>query len=323
MAGHDSYRAMFTRFFNSSKMSSTYKPVFLKALLDVGDLDDPSKAGKIVGRKWLREEDGKLFVKLDFVAVRFAKYYWDMEHTFKLKQSHSPDDANVLKIIRGALDHHKKPPTVAALANDRMAGFRTDVIQRSIRPQVLKRLPNDMPSLYKKENANEISLGAEIVEYAHQHKAMLTHGLNYVIAKYLEKINRGTPNIAKKVSHHLGPIHRPQLCRKSVGDMRGWQDSRCFYCGRKYEAHHVDHVIPFNFVFSTDLYNCVLACQRCNCKKSDILPDKDRFGEVLERNLEKRDYMAKRRIAYSNESYNLLFETCVVEYNGHKFFKPD
>ena len=322
MAVKSGYDAMFTKFFNSARLASTYKPVFLRSLLDVGDLADGSKAGRIVGRDWLRLKGGRLFVDLNFIAVRFAKYYWDMEYSFKLRQSQDGQDANILRIIRNAGAAGKKPPTTGALAGSAMSEFRAEVIRRSMKREVLVHLKTDMPRLYEKEGAGEISFGAGIVQYLNRNKTLLKNGLNYTIAGYLEKLNRGTPSIAKKVGHNPDRIHRPQLCPRAVGAMRRWQGSRCFYCGGGLGKHHVDHVIPFNFVFSTELYNCVLSCPRYNCEKSDTLPERGRFGEVVDRNRERLNYIKTQKIAYTEEPYRLLFDTCVIQYNGDKFFRP-
>lgn len=314
------YNAMFNRFFNSVRMSSTYKPVFLKALLDVGDLYHKPKT-RIVGGDWLNCKNDRLFVKLDFIAVRFAQYYWILTHKFKLRQSQDPGDANILKTISDARDSNKNPPTLKALSHERMSEFRATVIRESINREVLVHLKKDMPDLYKKESSTEISLDKRIVKYAHENKKALEYGLNYVIATYLEKINPNTPNVAKKVGHNPNRVFRPKLCDKAVGAMCKWQNSSCFYCGRKFTKHHVDHVIPFNFVFSTNLYNCVLACPHCNCKKSDMLPAEYLFTDVVNRNHKRSYYIKKQRTAYDEGSYRLLFNTCKFEYNN-ALFKP-
>ena len=324
MVGNPRYDAMFARFFSSARLASTYKPVFLRSLLDVGDLADRSKKAEIVGRKWLKFRcyGERLFVDLNFIAVRFAKYYWDMEYRFKLRQSQDRQDANILKIIRGAQAARKRPPTIRALAGDSMSGFRAEVIRKSIRPEVLVHLKTNMCSLYKKEDTGEISFDAKIVPYIRRNRTLLRNGLNYTIVKYLEKLNHGTPSIAKKVGYNSDSFVKPQLCPKAVGAMREWQRSSCFYCGGGLRKQHVDHVIPFNFVFSTDLYNCVLSCPRCNCEKSDTLPARGRFDKVVARNRKRLDYIQRQKVAYKEESYCLLFETCVSEYKRDKFFRP-
>lgn len=324
LAGNDAYAAMFTRFFkNSSRMASTYKPVFLKALLDVGDLADEAKAGKIIGREWLTVKDGRLFVDLNFIAIRFAKYYFDMEYSFKLRQSQDRQDANITRIVKNWPNPYTKPPTVGQLAEDRNKDLRAMVIRESIKREVLVHLRTDMADLYRKEDANTISLDQSVIQYMGRNKTSIKYGLNYVMSRYLEKINRHTPNIASKVDYDPHRVHRPTIGRDAVVSMRGWQDSLCFYCTRKLDGPHVDHVIPFNFVFSTDLYNCVLACQQCNCTKSDTLPARMLFDRVILRNQERSTYLEAQTVPYNEESYCRLFDACVSEYNGSTFFHPE
>lgn len=303
-------------------MASTYKPVFLKALLDVGDLACGSNADSIIGREWLTVRDGRLFVDLNFIAVRFAKYYWDMEYSFKLRQSQDHQDANITRFVKAIHDPNRKPPTTRDLAGNSMKDFRATVIRRSIKPEVLVHLKTDMADLYRKEDANTISLDQSIIEYMGRNKTSIKYGLNYVISRYLEKINRHTPNIASKVDHDPGRSYRPRIGADAVVSMRGWQGSCCFYCARRLDSHHVDHVIPFNFVFSTDLYNCVLACQQCNCTKSDALPERTLFDKVILRNQERSEYLDAQTIRYNEESYCRLFDACMSEYNGNTFFYP-
>ena len=322
LARKSSYDAMFTKFFNSAHLASTYKPVFLRSLLDVGDLADEVKKDRIVGREWIRLSGRRLFVDLNFIAVRFAKYYWDMEYSFKLRQSQHGQDANILKIIRNTQATEKKPPTTRALAGSAMSEFRAEVIRKSMKREVLVHLKTDMPRLYKKESASEISFSAGLVPYINHNKTLLKNGLNYTIARYLEKLNQGTPSIAKKVGHNPDCLVKPKLCPSAVRAMCRWQSSRCFYCGGGFEKHHVDHVIPFNFVFSTELYNCVLSCPRCNCQKSDTLPAKDQFDQVVARNRKRLYYIKMQKVAYREELYRLLFDACMYEYNRGKFFRP-
>lgn len=65
---------------------------------------------------------------------------------------------------------------------------------------------------------------------------------------------------------------------------------RCFYCDEPLafdESTHVDHVLPFSYVGDTEMWNSVLACCECNCRKMDCLPParyvKDLCGQNAER----------------------------------------
>ncbi len=314
------YIQMFNRFFNNAnRMSSTYKPVFLRALLDIGNLHDSKK--DLIGQQWIKREDDKIHVNLNFIAVRFAKYYWDMEYSFRLRQSQDPQDANITRLIKAIHEPDKKPPTIEELASDAMQEFRTSVINRSIKPEVLVHLKTDMNDLYKKTDAKTIVLDDDIVEFLHKHKILLRKGLTGVLAKYLEKLNRLTPQISNKIDSENNK--RKSLHAEIRIKMSQWQNSKCFYCDGKLLKSHVDHVIPYNYVFTTDPYNCTLACQQCNCTKSDTLPNEKIFDKVLERNEEIIDYLQDINSAYDKKAYRLLFDSCVTEYNGNQFFSPE
>lgn len=313
---------MFNRFFSKEgRMASTYKPVFLRAILDIGDLYDSRTAQKLVGNQWLERKDGKVFVDLNFVAVRFAKYYWDMEYSFRLRQSQDPQDANITRLIKSIHDPQKKPPTIDELSSDKMEQFRAKVITKSIKPEVLVHLLTDMKGFYKKTDSKIIALDEDVIEFLHTHKILLKKGINSSLAKYLEKLNRMTPQIANKIDNELKS--RISLKAEIQLWMNQQQDSRCFYCEQKFQRPHVDHVIPFNYVFSTDPYNCTLACQQCNCTKSDMLPHKDLFNNIIERNREITDYLNTVNSQYNEKSYLRLFEMCAEEYNAGKYFSPD
>ncbi len=319
------YLEMFAEFFTKRvKMSSTYKPILLRSLLDIGDLDDPKRSDGLVGREWLERKDGRLIVDLNFVAARFAKYYWDMKYSFKMRQSQSPKDANIVRMIEECHGGRKKPPTVQELAGDEMADFRKKVITKSIKPQPLRYLLTDMPKFYERTAPNVISFDEGIVPFMHRHRTILRKGINNVLTKYLERVNRSTPSIANKVDcETAGRIQLPRKMRDFIQAKHGF---RCFYCQKRLDSgrcQHIDHVIPYNYVFSTVPYNCVLACQRCNCVKSDRLPEREIFDGVLERNDNIKEEMFRSfESVYEEGAYRRLFESCADEYNGNDFFTP-
>ena len=76
----------FNRFFKSKNLASTYKPTFLKCLLDIGDYENDE------GSQWVHQKQNQYEVDLNFVAVRFIRYYWPLKFIFKIKQeaTHTP-----------------------------------------------------------------------------------------------------------------------------------------------------------------------------------------------------------------------------------------
>ncbi len=48
----------------------------------------------------------------------------------------------------------------------------------------------------------------------------------------------------------------------------------CFYCGRPFsKGFHLDHVVPWSYLRSDDLWNLVNCCPKCNTSKNNRLPN--------------------------------------------------
>ncbi|MFD0824421.1 HNH endonuclease domain-containing protein [Neobacillus sp. M.A.Huq-85] len=47
---------------------------------------------------------------------------------------------------------------------------------------------------------------------------------------------------------------------------------------------HVDHFIPWSFIQNDNLWNLVIACQKCNLQKSDKIAEEKFLDHLLERN---------------------------------------
>lgn len=59
----------------------------------------------------------------------------------------------------------------------------------------------------------------------------------------------------------------------------------CFYCGRKIGMRtHADHFLPYSRFSHTRIFNFVLACDHCNCSKSDRLAAPEHLRHWIERN---------------------------------------
>ena len=175
------YAGMFNKFFEKPDMVSTYKPVFLGALVDIaaGKTGAPSAV-----KKGMRPDDagGRVRIDLDLVAVPFAGFYWDMVAAFNPRHTPArmadPDDPGrdiaIVGLINDEITRMKeeearrgigggvgagregsragrrrgggirasgRPPTPRRLASGGMAEFRKKVVSRSIKPEVLKHLP--------------------------------------------------------------------------------------------------------------------------------------------------------------------------------------
>lgn len=106
----------------------------------------------------------------------------------------------------------------------------------------------------------------------------------------LEEFNRTTPRIAAKVRMRRGESPR----RRSLSQFRAWLDIEnprrvCSICGQavaSVEDLSIDHVIPWSFLFSDDLWNLVYAHQSCNLAKSSVPPSRAEVDRLQNRNKE-------------------------------------
>lgn len=276
----------FDGFASDRRLSSTYKPVFLKSLLDLGRYREDGVNDGLVGSEWVRIQGDKVVVDLNFVATRFLKYYWDMEYSFKFRQSSDWQDANIRKIIRRiAVNKDKKPPTREQIANNENDELRKEVIRRSIKPEVMKHILTPMPGFFEKVEGRPMSIKFDrsIIGFLDRHRDTVLSIINHKLVVELEKYNSMTPRIATKVSYEHAA--RPPI-PKDDRDLVLWSqgNERCFYCNEPRNETHFDHVIPYNHVGSHDVYNIVASCQECNCSKHDKLPANDLFDRVVGRN---------------------------------------
>jgi len=293
----------FNRFFSSRTLASTYKPTFLKCLLDIGDCKQDE------GKKWVTE--GNTFsIDLNFVAARFLRYYWPLLFKFKLRQEATEKPIVVYKILKEYEQKIgvKSTPTRSHMCSDEFIQLRKDTIKKGIRPQVLKKLLNDC-NIYTIQK-NSILLKKEIVDFMRDNKKTLESALNHVIAQYLEGIN-SAPNISRKLEERL-----PRTTLKNIDfdEIKSMQNHVCFYCEKKPTKFVQEHFVPWNFIYSTSNFNIVASCVECNSSKNDKLATAEYVKKILQRNTK----LKKLQYGYSSEYFKNLYDSCLRDYHGVK-----
>ena len=102
----------------------------------------------------------------------------------------------------------------------------------------------------------------------------------------LEECN-SSPRISKKV----GGTDREKINRGNLSTFKKYlylenPERRCFITGEKItDDQSIDHVIPWSYLYSDDLWNLVLVKKSANSLKSNNIP-----GEELIKKLEKRNH---------------------------------
>ena len=120
-------------------------------------------------------------------------------------------------------------------------------------------------------------------------------------AKFLEKTNF-TPRLISKIELMKDP-KRSSLnkFRKVLLNM----DNRCFYCGGSFEDKtvHIDHFIPWSYIYEDEIWNLVQACPSCNLIKSDALPPEKCIQKIITRN-------ENHGLLKWNRDINEYYESC-------------
>lgn len=327
------YVRMFNVFFTRARMTATYKTVLLRSLLDLGKYEAHGSNSDLRGNEWIEIDGDEVVLDLNFIAARFIKYYWDMDHSFKLKQTTNPNDAKIVQIVREHRQKGKltKPPTLYELVSDSSKQIRKETIEL-LKKQPLHYLKqSNMQNLYKLLPESKIKLNKNIILFLKQHRIIIRNGLNHKLAIKLESLNKSVPQIAAKIDEENHPSRTLHAQARKLIDNE--QQQKCFYCDKLYmvtKKRHIDHVIPFNYIFSTDTYNCVAACIRCNLKKHDRLPDCEFFDSVRNRNDTFRSQLSRLPnvvqrcfVDYDDIWYAKTYNACHTEYHGNApLFKP-
>lgn len=293
----------FNRFFSSKSLASTYKPTFVKCMLDIGD-HKPDE-----GSQWVQKSGNDFIIDLNFIAARFLRYYWPLLFKFKLKQEVTRTPIAVYRILKEYEKEIgvKSTPSKKLLCSEKFIELRQKTIKEGIKPQVLHKLLNDC-KIYTIADSKKIVIKKEIVDFMKDHKKVLESALNHMIAEYLEKCN-SSPNISTKLEEK---ISRTSLKKDEFSKITSMQNSICFYCGNKAKSFAQEHFIPWNFIFDTQNFNIIAACQACNSSKNDNLAD----SKYLEKLLDRNDKLEKLPFGYSREFMKNLYESCRLEYHG-------
>ncbi len=296
----------FNRFLKKQSLASTYKPMFAKCLLDLGDFD------KDEGGQWVKTSGDSLVVDLNFVAARLIRYYHPLRFKFKLKQFPHPNKTlDIDKILDKFKDEIgvKTIPSKKQLCSKRFKKIREEIIvSDGVKRQVLHKLLNDCNIYKPSDDDKEIEIKNDVVDYMKNNKNVLESALNYMIAVYLEGIN-ASPNVATKLRE---TIPRTTLKKSVFEEIKQLQGGKCFFCSRQFDTYAQEHFLPWNFIFRTENFNITAACKTCNGSKNDRLPETEYLEKIIQRNKKLSDLSS----GYSEEFFRQLYETCRIEYHG-------
>lgn len=226
-------------------------------------------------------------IKFDELSPLIFKYYWNQIIFFDLQQGSNPDKPpEIYQIVKKQIDLYKgkKPEVFTRVLTtiDVPVKEISNVLIKDVSWRFLE-IDGKALDLYElNKNTREIKIKhSDIVR---NNADILFELINYRWVQELEKYN-SSPRISKKVNG----TNREDIKRGSLRKFHKYLDLEnpnkiCFISGKKIQNLSVDHVIPWSYLYSDDLWNLVYVEQGLNSSKSNTIPSEEMIEKLIDRN---------------------------------------
>ena len=248
-------------------------------------------------------------IPLKQIAKKMFKYYWDQTIFFDLFQSSPNQPPVILSEVKKIINKYKEKvvdykPIVFNRAEQFINENLLKDFEKSINKCVSNIKVNVMPfflnlnyetyDFYIADKRNNvIKVKTIFLEMLSNNQQDLFDLINYRWSMMLENYN-SSPRIAKKVRI----MDEQEIRRSSLTQFDEFLDlenkeHKCFFCGKVIEDNDLsrDHVIPWSYLYSDDLWNLVYVHKGCNSSKNDKTPSEDAINKLKARNLVLKDKM--------------------------------
>lgn len=274
----------FLSILSHGRKDNTYKFALARALLDYCR-ENPDAS------------DDALTIPYSYFADKFMRYYFYQEYKFRIRQNfRAGTPPRAIKILRETFGAGA-PGDFDLLDRDTIEKVRRRFLanifgharnKTSLVIPRFQRVPRgssvyDIRAFYDYDDeAQVITVKPRAFDFFRRNHAILTKAVLMEWAKFLERINPSLPMLVAKIERD--EARRGSLAPYKKLYLKHW--SHCFYCrGRlEWDYTHVDHLIPWSYLFDDNAWNLVLACQECNCRKSNSLPQEEFRGSLIHRN---------------------------------------
>lgn len=259
----------------SGKHATTYKYCFLKSLLDN-----------------LYSFDDEYRISFKKIGQTFVEIYWNMIVVHQIPQmpNYSTGERTFFeKIIEEMIA--EKPY---------LTGVHFDSIREEDKELYIKKavpiFSNNVIGAFYEDSEGMIYgfskkekclwLNAYSYKFLSENKTIIEQVNYYEWLKMIESILKSNGKSIDNLSTILECItQRNDLSSfKKELSLLG-EEKTCFYCGKKLGKDlHLDHLVPWDFLKSDDLWNFVFSCSACNISKSNRIPDEVFVDKLIKRN---------------------------------------
>ena len=247
--------------------------------------------------------DNDLIIEFVDISKCMIRYYWNQMFFFKLKQSpYTNSDPVVCKLVNELIDEYKKnSQSEIPVWFEEGIKIIDNKFYNSIVKKVSTTLTYDVSWRFKMANKEEVDLydydkrkGLFIVikkenaivlkDYA----IIVSKLLNYKWTQLLETYNFA-PKIAKKVNGlSIAKLKRNSLSKYKEELLKQFKGGKIidFYTNEELDKKDIsiDHVIPWSFMYSDDIWNLVITSKSNNSSKSNKIPAVEMIEKLEQRN---------------------------------------
>ncbi|RKZ99734.1 MAG: hypothetical protein DRQ47_10570 [Gammaproteobacteria bacterium] len=271
------------------RIDNSYKMVWAKAIVDLSDEDPDRKA-----------------IPLSEIADKVIGYYWNLHIFFDpdgrtLRQSsNSSKPPKILQHVLGYIASYKslkgekfKPCFYEQLEEGDKKKIAiqpaviASILKENVRHRFLKYSGAEYAFYDYRSDVNQLIFEVSACEQLAQYQGVLRDSIHYRWTQILEDFNKATPRIAAKVAiRRSGP--RTEGSLKKYHEWLKIENPNliCSYCEKPIEKDDlsVDHLIPYSFLFSNDIWNLSFTHSHCNSSKNNTPPTKHAIDMQDKRN---------------------------------------
>ena len=285
MITNDNFVYYFNSILTKGKKDNTYKFALARFLIDYSYKLDSSYI------KMKIENNLEETIEFSIIAKEFLKYYWHQICKYKIKQNFNLNKLPlIVQIIQNQFGTRYIPEPFESMDKYKILNSEKEITKKCF-SEVIPRFQNISEGINVSTNKIfydydkiSIHLKPQALDFFKHNYFLLLKTIILEWAKFLEKINIGLPMLISKIEGY----ERQRSSLEKFKIILGKFFDKCFYCNNylpmEKQMIHVDHFIPWSYIFEDELWNLVLCCRDCNLKKHSSLPSDIFITHLLNRN---------------------------------------
>lgn len=273
----DPYIKDLTYVIKNTRMTSTYKMVWIRSIIEICKFNRDLKT-----------------IHFDEISEIIFEKYWDQTIFFNLEQGYNSEEPpKIYQIVSEEVEKYRdtygRQPKFYSEVRDKV-NIPVEEISFQLTRYVSHLFPevNKKPyKIYDLEDLKKRIVRPYRPDLIHDHFELLSDVISFRWVQFLEGFNE-SPKISMKVrGTDQKEIKRDTKLKKFWEFLDLENPNRiCFHTGKPIEEGRleVDHVIPWSYLFSDDIWNLVYVDKSVNSSKSNSIPIEETIQKLETRN---------------------------------------